>query len=95
MTVDSIMRKQVLYCVPLVWIGPMLSQSLSFMFIFDAAKTLSRTKARLRSGEIAVTGDQWPVFVYYSNKYDPEDPWDGLFRSNLLVSVSSTVSLVS
>jgi len=39
---------------------------------------------------MAVPGDQWPIFVYQGYNYDPEDPWNGLFRSNLLVSVSST-----
>jgi hypothetical protein len=47
-----------------------------------------RTKEKLRSGEMAVSGDQWPVFLYHGYNYDPEDPWNGLFRSSLLVSVS-------
>lgn len=63
---------------------------LSFIFVFDPIEMSSRIKAKLRSGEMVVSGDQWPVFVYYANKYDPDDPWDGLFRSNLLVSVCST-----
>ncbi|KAG2129163.1 hypothetical protein DEU56DRAFT_915282 [Suillus clintonianus] len=45
----------------------------------------SETKAKLRSGEIMVTGDQWPLFLYADYHYDPEDPWNGLFRSALLV----------
>jgi len=43
-------------------------------------------KERLRSGEMAVCGDQWPIFLYDGYSYDPEDPWNGLFRSALLVS---------
>jgi hypothetical protein len=46
-----------------------------------------RTKAKLKSGEIIVTGDQWPLFLYADYHYDPEDPWNGLFRSALLVCV--------
>jgi hypothetical protein len=46
-----------------------------------------RTKERLRNGEIAVSGDQWPIFLYHGYTYDFENPWDGLFRSTLLVSV--------
>jgi hypothetical protein len=46
-----------------------------------------RTKTKLRSGEIIVTGDQWPLFLYADYHYDPEDPWNGLFRSALLVCV--------
>ena len=35
-----------------------------------------------------VTGDQWPIFLYRGYKYDPDDPWNGLLCSTLLVSVS-------
>jgi hypothetical protein len=41
--------------------------------------TERRTKTKLQSGEIIVTGDQWPVFLYADYHYDPEDPWNGLF----------------
>jgi hypothetical protein len=53
---------------------------------------LCRVKEKLRSGELAVTGDQWPIFLYASSKYDLNDPWNGLLRSALLVSVSYTLS---
>ncbi|KAG2156444.1 uncharacterized protein EDB93DRAFT_1238791 [Suillus bovinus] len=43
------------------------------------------TKTKLRSGEIIVTGDQWPLFLYADYHYNPEDPWNGLFQSALLV----------
>jgi hypothetical protein len=46
-------------------------------------------KEKLKSGEMIVPGDQWPIFLYRGYNYDPDDPWDGLFRSALLVSVSS------
>ena len=36
---------------------------------------------------MAVPGDQWPIFLYQGYRYDPEDPWNGLFRSNLLICV--------
>jgi hypothetical protein len=36
-----------------------------------------------------IPGDQWPIFLYYGYNYDPEDPWNGLLRSSLLVSVSN------
>ncbi|KAG1863140.1 hypothetical protein F4604DRAFT_1882247 [Suillus subluteus] len=38
----------------------------------------------LRSGEMLVCGDQWPIFLYANHIYDPEDPWSGLLRSRLL-----------
>ena len=35
-----------------------------------------------------VSGDQWPLFLYADYRYDLEDPWNGLFRSAILVLVS-------
>jgi len=46
----------------------------------------SEIKEKLRSGEMSVPGDQWPIFLYSGYTYDPEDPWNGLFRSSILVS---------
>ncbi|KAG6912949.1 hypothetical protein DXG01_010872, partial [Tephrocybe rancida] len=42
-------------------------------------------KQKLRCGEQLVSGDEWPVFIYHGYTYDPEDPWNGAFRSQLLV----------
>ena len=50
------------------------------------------TRTKLENGELQVAGDQWPVFLYADYMYDPEDPWNGLLRSGLLVSVSLVVS---
>jgi hypothetical protein len=41
---------------------------------------------------IQVSGDQWPVFLYANYTYNAEDPWNGLLRSGLLVSVSFFLS---
>ena len=49
----------------------------------------NRIKEKLRNGEIVVTGDQWPIFVYHGYSYDEDDPWNGLLRSSLLVTVRS------
>ncbi|KAG2135608.1 hypothetical protein BD769DRAFT_1627061 [Suillus cothurnatus] len=43
------------------------------------------TKLALKSGETAVHGDQWPMFLYARYEYDPEDPWRGLLRGEILV----------
>ncbi|KAG1841724.1 hypothetical protein C8R48DRAFT_619982 [Suillus tomentosus] len=45
----------------------------------------AETKQALKSGETAVRGDQWPMFLYAGCVYDPEDPWKGLLRSEILV----------
>jgi len=42
-------------------------------------------RAKLSSGELVVCGDQWPILMYADQEYDPEDPWEGLFRSRFLV----------
>ena len=49
----------------------------------------SRTKAKLRNSQLRVAGDLWPIFLYADYSYDTEDPWNGLLRSSLLVSVGS------
>ncbi|KAG2039132.1 hypothetical protein BDR03DRAFT_933333 [Suillus americanus] len=43
-------------------------------------------KQKLQSSEIAVSGDQWPLFLYANEVYDPDDPWNGLSRSRLLIN---------
>jgi hypothetical protein len=46
-----------------------------------------RIKERLRTGELATMGDEWPLFLYHSYVYDPNDPWNGLLCSCILVKV--------
>ena len=47
-----------------------------------------RVKDDLKSGDIVVTGDRWPLFLYANCEYDPEDPWSGLLQNSILISVS-------
>ncbi|TEB11984.1 hypothetical protein FA13DRAFT_1590684, partial [Coprinellus micaceus] len=42
-------------------------------------------KKQLRGKEIVVAGSNWPIFVYQNEKFDPECPWKGLFRNQLLI----------
>lgn len=42
----------------------------------------------LKSGEMAIPGDQWPLFLYQGYRYDADDAWKGLFRGTVLVSVN-------
>jgi hypothetical protein len=51
-----------------------------------------RTKEKLRTGQMQIRGDQWPLFLYADLAYDPDDPWNGLLRNQLLITVSSPVS---
>ncbi|KAF8225591.1 hypothetical protein L208DRAFT_1305560, partial [Tricholoma matsutake] len=43
-------------------------------------------KAQLMCFQREAQHDQWPILLYKEHKYDPEDPWDGLLRSAILVS---------
>ncbi|KAL4070618.1 hypothetical protein J3A83DRAFT_4358750 [Scleroderma citrinum] len=45
-----------------------------------------KIKAKLWNGEIVISGDQWPLFLYVDYQYDSEDPWNSLFCSAPLVS---------
>ena len=49
---------------------------------------------KLANGSMAVAGDQWPVFVYADQEYDPEDPWNGLFKSQILIFVIVIFTIV-
>ena len=53
-----------------------------------------RMKAKLMNGQIQVAGDQWPLFLYANYTYDQEDPWNGLLRGGVLVSVSFILFLL-
>ena len=71
---------------PPVWTGPVPSMN-SGTFFYLFLLMCCRVKDKLRNGEMVVSGDNWPIFLYYGYNYDAEDPWNGLFRSALLVSV--------
>jgi hypothetical protein len=83
--VDSSMTAPELCSALSTWTGLTKSKSISRMIL--NMLTMCRVKASLRSGEDVVTGDRWPIFLYADCKYDHEDPWNGLLRSNLVVNV--------
>lgn len=58
------------------------------MYIQQALNSIYRVKEKLRTGELSVAGDQWPIFLYNSYKYDDNDPWKGLLQSSILVKAS-------
>ncbi|TEB03997.1 hypothetical protein FA13DRAFT_1581798, partial [Coprinellus micaceus] len=41
-------------------------------------------QTRLRSGELAVSGLQWPLFLWAGSKCNEDDLWDGFMKSRLL-----------
>ena len=45
---------------------------------------------KLVNSQIEVSGDEWPLLLYKDQKYDPDEPWDGLFRCKYLVWASYT-----
>lgn len=52
--------------------------------------SLFRIKQKLRTGELSVSGDHWPIFLFSCYQYDDDDPWKGLLRSMLLVKVTDS-----
>jgi hypothetical protein len=70
------------------------TESVPFEYIGHTSDaSTNRTRSKLVNGQIQVAGDQWPIFLYANYAYDPEDPWNGLLRSGLLVSVSTSTVL--
>ena len=63
----------------------LIHSAFCYFFIMYVAPS---THTKLANGELQVSGDQWPIFLYADYTYDSEDPWNGLLRSGLLVSVS-------
>jgi hypothetical protein len=69
------------------WANPECAYAFSISVPADA-DFACRIKVQLQSGEIMVSSNQWPVFIYTGSKFDPEDPWKGMFRSAILFSTS-------
>lgn len=51
-------------------------------------QAVSRIRRDLTSGQMIPSGDLWPRFIYRNFEYNPQDPWDGLLRSSLLLKVN-------
>ena len=51
-------------------------------------------KEKLCTGEMHVQEDQWPYFLH-AVAYDPDDPWNGLLRNQLLVYVHNMLLLTA
>lgn len=82
------MNALALFSVPQDSTGAMLSEVIVSYIDAHLKNCIHRTRNKLVNGQIQVAGDQWPLFLYANYSYDPEDPWNGLLRSGLLVSVS-------
>jgi hypothetical protein len=79
------------YCVPRDWTGLILSMQ----YLRHGQRHLMtfRTRESLRGGHLQVPGDQWPLLLYHEYSYDPDNPWKGLLRSTILISVSRAARL--
>jgi hypothetical protein len=55
--------------------------------MYALAYVCFRTRLKLINGDIVPTGYDWPIFVYAGEHFDPDDPWNGLFRGHILVLV--------
>lgn len=66
--------------VPLTSVADAMSHCL-------VAAICSRVKSRLRDGTLIVKGDQWPIFLYEKQSFDPDDPWKGLLKGRLVFNV--------
>jgi hypothetical protein len=80
------MTARVLYCAPLVWTG-LTTSKLCCTGAGSSLTFLCSIKEQLRNRELSIAGDHWPIFLYHGYGYDKEDPWNGLFRSAILVKV--------
>lgn len=86
LTEASTMSVQGRFYALLIWTGPIQSEHHnSYFYVSDL--WCDSVKSKLRNGEILIAGDQWPIFLYAGYKFDPEEPWKGLLRSIILVSV--------
>jgi hypothetical protein len=72
----------------------MMPSALSFLFTFLAHSSCFSVLKKLSTGEMAVCGDQWLMLVYANQEYNEEEPWVGLFRSQLLVWVQLSDILI-
>jgi hypothetical protein len=84
------------FCALLASIGTIQSEYLCWSIEHHCCLRLGRhrIKAKLKSGEMYVRGDQWPLFLYDNSQFDPEDPWKGLLCSNLLILVCHGLTFV-
>ena len=95
LTAVTITRRLDFCCVRWSLIGLTMSSSLLLCKVVSMYgwHFLIRVKAKLRSGDYIVPGDQWPNLLYKDYNYDPEDPWRGFLRSTILISVRLTIQL--
>ena len=84
----SIMNGPEPFSVLLVWTGTTSSILFTYFPINSTDYPIPRMRTKLMTGQIQVAGDQWSVFLYANFTYDLEDPWNGLLRSSLLISMS-------
>ncbi|TFK81532.1 hypothetical protein K466DRAFT_455048, partial [Polyporus arcularius HHB13444] len=45
---------------------------------------IRRCRERLANKALTVKGDQWPLFLYLNQKYDPHNPWEGFLLGKIV-----------
>ncbi|KAG6905995.1 hypothetical protein DXG01_016437 [Tephrocybe rancida] len=67
------------------WTGTTQSSYLASILRRLINVDITGIRQKLISGEQITAGHQWPIFIYLNNDFDPNNPWKGLLRSELLV----------
>ena len=60
----------------------------------QATHELHRFQAQVDRGDIVISADKWPTFLYDEVEYDENDEWKGLFLGETFVRVSLSQTLV-
>jgi hypothetical protein len=74
-------------CAQSRWTG--IAQSSSSLAVIRTlhSQSYTRDRNRLRNGTLKPDPQDWPLFVYANYAADPENLYDGLLRSDVLIKV--------
>ena len=65
------------------------TELISFDFVLYIPPIIyCRIKEKLCNGQFQIAGNQWPILLYASYTYDPNDLWNGLLYNGILITAS-------